>query len=514
MFHFTSNLASTLRSFGHTRSRAARTRVSLAALLSALLAVSCARVQVTPISNANRMTERGFRYYLPRPFVAVKKPFTLSGGEFLVPGVVDPKNQVIRLGSLDQLPAEIRSRIGGGAVPFSSVTMPFVAPDLDGGSVTATASASTPSPGPGSGPAPVADNTVLAGSSVSPSILGPDVDAFTLTVKLAKGAPIDSLVGIEAGLVPIGGDGKPDASRFITVKQRASASTLWKKGEVDGVYPVIGLRSGLPSETAYAIAARVQGKRMVDGAETTVNLMYYMTQPALTVVGPTGNVPPPSPSQETTKASGNSSGPTSKTTATLATSGNPATSPLLTVNDLFDIVYLPDFDEQYAVRVRAGLGQASANVGLEQGWQLEQASVQIDNRELGKFVFENTSKLIDLGVKAGSAALGVPLPTAVASNLPAALAVTQAATPVLLRIRVLSEAQPGLYPVLKPQEAREQMQKPDAAETIGMRGRMNDGPPATGGRLFIPYPPYSYVAYNVIDTLAIELVTASSRPTP
>jgi hypothetical protein len=183
--------------------------------------------------------------------------------------------------------------------------------------------------------------------------------------------------------------------------------------------------------------------------------------------------------------------------ATLKTTSDPSVDPLEKVNDYISIIYLPDFDQQYAINASSGFGTASGSLQMKNGWMTEDASWNVDNRELGQFVFGNITKLTDLAttvaeqaVAPGSAELGQ-----IATGL-----VQQGEVPpatVLLRVRYVLNASPGVYPLLKPAEA----------------GNVDE---ALAGKrhILLPLPPYSVVAYNYTSTVAVELVSVSAASTP
>ena len=87
--------------------------------------------------------------------------------------------------------------------------------------------------------------------------------------------------------------------------------------------------------------------------------------------------------------------------------------------------YLPDFSEEYAVRVRTGFGVANVSMTLENGWNLTSINQQLDSKTA-----ENITAVADLlkaaapggllRAQAAPAAAGVPTKemTVVASNIP------------------------------------------------------------------------------------------------
>ncbi|NRQ44642.1 hypothetical protein HRH59_19075 [Rheinheimera sp. YQF-2] len=153
----------------------------------------------------------------------------------------------------------------------------------------------------------------------------------------------------------------------------------------------------------------------------------------------------------------------------LATS-NPNTKPVLDVNDYFKILYLPDFEEQYAINVKANLSKSEMAISLENGWLLENFASQIDNRALANFFFLQIGETLDLvrDVVRLDKQLIAPILTdekneteendvgpileseSVDQNRLLKLEIEK--IPVLLKIHKVSYAVPGVYPILKQKE--------------------------------------------------------------
>ncbi len=74
----------------------------------------------------------------------------------------------------------------------------------------------------------------------------------------------------------------------------------------------------------------------------------------------------------------------------------------------FDVAYLPDFEEQYAVVAKAGLGNAQVAVNMGQGWSLQGLDALTDNSELNRRIFALIDEATALGKAAAGAALGLP----------------------------------------------------------------------------------------------------------
>lgn len=330
--------------------------VSCAALASL---AGCASVDVTRISDTNRNTAKGFRYYMPRPYLVVKQPFTVAGQEYITQGTLNPDNSV----AIDPgaLPAFVRDAMGHTGTEVIRI-----------------------------------DRTRIAASQAVRASLA---EAQSAADPAEKPAP----------------------------KPAAPAST-----------------------------------------------------------------------EKETEASTDYGG----TKGLLQTAGDPATDPRVDLhNPLFDIIYLPDFEEQYAVRVSGGLGKGSLQLGLENGWMVERASAEVDNTELGKFIYRNIDKATDLAIGAAKVALGLP-PGVSSSSGTGEEQAGAAARGVLLRIVVLTEAQPGTYPFLKLSET-----------TKNFADNQRSNPQNASTYVHLACPPDTRVSYNAVRRVRIELVSLEPEAT-
>jgi hypothetical protein len=95
--------------------------------------------------------------------------------------------------------------------------------------------------------------------------------------------------------------------------------------------------------------------------------------------GNKGDVPPqealPAPPAEETQATSYTEGADGKTK--LAMTDPPV---LATVPVTMHIEYLPDYSEEYSIRVTPGLGQAELNVQLQNGWNLNSVDAKTDQK--------------------------------------------------------------------------------------------------------------------------------------
>jgi hypothetical protein len=197
----------------------------------------------------------------------------------------------------------------------------------------------------------------------------------------------------------------------------------------------------------------------------------------------------------------------------------------------FDLLYLPDFDEQYVVSSQSGLGNAEFKMNLGQGWSLQGFNSFTDNSALTKRVFDVIDTGLELGkaaARAAALAAGVPLPGAARSALeppePGQAFDEAAGTPVALKIVVVHYAAKGLYPVIKP---RELVSARPSAIVIDLAAPGGATPARAGQvnaaaaiemqahiekRSTVPVYPYQYVSFNTFRYMAIEALTPQGAP--
>lgn len=197
-----------------------------------------------------------------------------------------------------------------------------------------------------------------------------------------------------------------------------------------------------------------------------------------------------------------------------------------------DIVYLPDFDEQYVVSSQANLGNASFMMNMGQGWSLQGFNSISDNSELNKRIFaliDKASELASLAADAGMTALFPPAGAAIAADRLASLRsatnsevkALPAGTPVTLRIVVVHYAAKGLYPVIKPRELKEAgasrlfldlyASRNAAGNVVGYNAaaidRAIDHYDQLQRRFTVPVYPYQYISFNTFRYVSIEALT-------
>ena len=177
----------------------------------------------------------------------------------------------------------------------------------------------------------------------------------------------------------------------------------------------------------------------------------------------------------------------------------------------FNLLWLPDFDEQYVVQTKGRLGNTSVVIGLGQGWSLQGLDATVDNSALAKPLLEFYGKTIEALQKTASASLSRGLsadvlatgagdaggpnaaPGAAAPTPPTKdAAVVAAGLRVTVKVTKLRVAAPGLYPILKPKEmAAIQIQQ------------------GSDGRILKPVAPFTNIAFNTYDVIVVEAARAT-----
>ena len=204
-----------------------------------------------------------------------------------------------------------------------------------------------------------------------------------------------------------------------------------------------------------------------------------------------------------------------------------------------DLVYLPDFDEQYAITSRAGLGNAKMAIRLGQGWSLQGINSIEDNEALNQRI----SDLIDSSIRQSvtlpdglsASPKGVP-GSGVTGVVPPAGEILSDALPghkVSLKISVIHYAAKGLYPVIKPRELQKrrratrsdtffidlfsktfagpylatawsEIELEEAAQAVDNEAR----------NFIVPRYPYQYVSFQTFRYVAVEAISANHTQGP
>lgn len=202
----------------------------------------------------------------------------------------------------------------------------------------------------------------------------------------------------------------------------------------------------------------------------------------------------------------------------------------------FDLVYMPDFEEQYAVSGSADLGNTTFAVNLGQGWSLQGFNSLTDNSQLNDRIFDVIDTSIELAKTAATKGLDRLLADMAAGGTKAiepqgdVMEEADPGTPVTLKIVVVHYAAKGLYPVIKPRELQERVinstpsyffldlfrafptVRPASEFDATALERARYAIEKQTGNFTVPRYPYQYVSFNTFRYMAIELVKPEGAP--
>jgi hypothetical protein len=291
----------------------------------------------------------------------------------------------------------------------------------------------------------------------------------------------------------------------------------------------LGSSATVPTREVLVPAGKGGGGGSAQSKEGTLD-DAATTQPSGDDEVPTGTDEEPAKPDETEGAGGTDQRTGISSRAVTNDNGAFAYQPM---RGNFDVAYLPDFEEQYAVSSEANLGNAEFALNLGQGWSLQGFNSLTDNSQLNDRIFD----VIDSSIK-----MAKSLATQGTSNLIEAMKARAAAraqsrvgtleeravpgTDVSLKIVVVHYAARGLYPVLKPRELQERQSDRSASfMTLDLfRARPQWGSTASDkaladaqrairnetGTFTVPRYPYQYISFNTFRYMAIEVVQPST----
>jgi hypothetical protein len=172
------------------------------------------------------------------------------------------------------------------------------------------------------------------------------------------------------------------------------------------------------------------------------------------------------------------------------------------------IVYLPDFEEQYSIKYTAGLGRITTGANglrLRHGWMLENISLDIDNTKLGEFIFNQIDKFTDV-------AAGLISGKKDTAGFKSTAKERREGANVTLRITYSVIAQKGIYPVLKPSERATYLELCGTGAGEAPPTRRVETRPAVSAHdwVFMPYPPFTVIAFNVKREIVVEVLSVKS----
>lgn len=207
--------------------------------------------------------------------------------------------------------------------------------------------------------------------------------------------------------------------------------------------------------------------------------------------------------------------------------------PITHLSDILDVVYLPDFDEQYAIQVKSGLGKADIETRLRNGWAAEVFSQKVDNSNLVPYVIRQVEHASDAAAKIASTwwpvITGVGAPAVALTSKLAKMgegAQLQAGETgdsidpksflgelIVFKVAEIRVAQPGLYPILKPREMRglvnsqSRIAGKDQDEVLDLVIQNSLTPWIRPDVAFIPSPPFTVVGFNTTTEVFIAAAT-------
>ncbi|MEM7228853.1 MAG: hypothetical protein AAF432_08565 [Planctomycetota bacterium] len=197
------------------------------------------------------------------------------------------------------------------------------------------------------------------------------------------------------------------------------------------------------------------------------------------------------------------------------------TDPVTRLSETMDVVYLPDFDEQYVIRVKGGLGEIDVETKLRNGWAAEVFAQKIDNSNLIPYVIRQVERASEAaaGIATTWMPLAMGLPPGTSPARLADLATSQIGEQsddrqtakdllgevLLFKIAEVRIAQPGVYPILKPREMRDWFgdassvltSGADPEETFELFLEQANTPWVRTDMAFVPCPPFTVVGFNV-----------------
>lgn len=161
-----------------------------------------------------------------------------------------------------------------------------------------------------------------------------------------------------------------------------------------------------------------------------------------------------------------------------------------------DIVYLPDFEEEFVVQVEERMGNASATLQLGQGWSMQGLDWKVDNSAITDRVFALYDESIKLLLTLGRTALGIPGPIGgLQGAREPSVARMEPGTTVSLKVTLVRVVAPGVYPILKPSEGKYVNDNID-----WLRNRF----PGMEDRILVPVYPMTNIAFNTYTVAVIE----------
>lgn len=198
--------------------------------------------------------------------------------------------------------------------------------------------------------------------------------------------------------------------------------------------------------------------------------------------------------------------------------------PVTHLGSQMDIVYLPDFEEQFVIRPSFGMGQGDVETRLRNGWAAEVFSQQVDNSNLIPYVIRQVEEATQAAgrVAIELSKMGIvtlPTPSGAAKEEAGEVSPERArevlGDVVLFKVAEIRIAQPGVYPILKPRELRQWLKAstvvsgtdPDDAFELFLQ--QANTPWIRPDVSFIPCPPFTMVGFNTTTDVLLAPATAA-----
>lgn len=161
---------------------------------------------------------------------------------------------------------------------------------------------------------------------------------------------------------------------------------------------------------------------------------------------------------------------------------------IVPINELFSIIYLPDYDREFYVESQARWGMSKLHITRGPGGTLLAYNSEVDNSAVIKPLYDALGTLITAGTKAAVIKIE-PKAKAQGERVDGTrtTTLTPQGTATTLRIHVVKFAVPGAYPFIKPDEV----------------AKWSANPTASGTRILVPSLPYQ-IPYDYFTVLIAE----------
>jgi len=126
---------------------------------------------------------------------------------------------------------------------------------------------------------------------------------------------------------------------------------------------------------------------------------------------------------------------------------------IVPINELFSIVYLPDYDREFYVESQARWGMSKLHLVRGPGGALLAYNSEVDNSAVVKPLFDAWNTLVSAATKSALVRIE-PKAQGEAVDETRTVPLTPQGIPTTLRIHVVKFAVPGAYPFIKPDEIK------------------------------------------------------------